>query len=210
MNTTAKATGSTQGEWPEPCLELRTYRVAAPRRRRRSAPTQAPRPSTSRTKPRMKASRPETASTARTTRSTQVIKPPRTPADLIERNTPVAKPRSCGTRVRFAKSRDEVGDVADFVSRRPSGGAGGRPPRATRRGSVAGSKPSFAASFSRALGLRDLADLAGQADLAEIHHAGIGRRVGRGRGQRRRHREVGRRLADPQAAGDVEIDVGAR
>ena len=94
------------------------------------------------------------------------------------------------------------------ASRSPSGGASGRLPRATRRGSVACVEAQLRRLLQPRLGLRHLADLAGQADLAEIHHAGAGRLFGRGRGQRRRHRQIGRRFADPQAAGDVQVDVG--
>ena len=57
--------------------------------------------------------------------------------------------------------------------------------------------------------LADGPDLSTQADLAENHRAG-GRRTGQPRGdQRRRHRQIGRRLADSQAAGDVQIDIVA-
>ena len=59
-------------------------------------------------------------------------------------------------------------------------------------------------------GLPDHAHLAGQPDLAE-HHGIIGcRQVARRRDQGTGHRQIARRLGDPEPAGDVEIDVLAR
>ena len=59
------------------------------------------------------------------------------------------------------------------------------------------------------LRLRDHAHLAREPDLAEHRHVFRHRPVGEGADQRQGDREVGRRLADPQAAGDVEIDLVA-
>ncbi len=98
-------------------------------------------------------------------------------------------------------------------SRRPAP-RGGRSPR-----SAGPASPSLAAGMRRPAEaellrlpearrrMADRPDGARQADLAEIDHVG-GQRRGEARGdQRRGDREVGGRLADAQAAGDVEIDV---
>ena len=63
---------------------------------------------------------------------------------------PDAKP-SLPVLGRFwGKPCDEIGDVTDFLNLRPSGAASLRLPCARRRGKAAESKPSLAASFSRA------------------------------------------------------------
>ena len=95
-------------------------------------------------------------------------------------------------------------------SRRPSGAASRRLPRATRRGRAAAVEAELGRFLEPRLGLRDLADFAGQADLAEIDRAGAGRLIACGGGERGRDREVGRRFAHAQAAGDVQVDVGRR
>src|SRR6185437_3474683 len=103
-------------------------------------------PSTSRTKPRMKASSAETASTPSTTRSTQVIEPPREGerGRYILPNERTAKPRvaarpspdplpegegfRCSLSLReragvraFAEPRHEVGQMPDLIQPQPLG-----------------------------------------------------------------------------------------
>ncbi len=58
--------------------------------------------------------------------------------------------------------------------------------------------------------VRHRPELARQRDLAERHRLGRDRPLGQRRDQGRRHREVGGGIAQPVAAGDVEIDFGGR
>src|SRR5713101_8404060 len=105
------------------------------------------------------------------------------------------------------KARHKVGQMLDFVN----GDALGRAQRGANAGPAARHEGAAEAQLGRLaqarLALADRTDLAAQADLAEHHHLGRHRLVGERRHHGRRHGEVGRRLADAQAAGDVEIDV---
>ena len=68
-------------------------------------------------------------------------------------------------------------------------------------------KPSFAASFSRVADMRDGANRAGKADLAEEDAMRRQALPGERRDKRRGGGEIGGRLVDAQAARDIEIDV---
>jgi hypothetical protein len=97
--------------------------------------------------------------------------------------------------------------MLDFVNNdalRAGAAQGPLPARPARH--QRGRNPSLAASRRRA-SRWPTADLAAQADLAEHHHVGRHRLVGQRGGHRGGDREVGRRLADAQAAGDVQVDV---
>jgi hypothetical protein len=74
-------------------------------------------------------------------------------------------------------------------------------------GMTAWPKPSFSASFRRCCACATGPDARPKADFAEIDAIGRQGNPGEGRHQGRGHREVGGRLDDPVAAGDVEIDV---
>ena len=73
-------------------------------------------------------------------------------------------------------------------------------------GTTARRKAELHGFFEAQLRLRRRPDIAGQADLAE-KHASRGSPARERRNERRRGREIGRRLADLQAAGDVQIDI---
>ncbi len=102
---------------------------------------------------------------------------------------------------------DEVGEVADLGQ--PQAVQRGR--GAAAAGDAAGQHGGGEAELLRlpqaALGMRHLADLAGEADLAEVDRLGVGRPVGRGGDQGGGDGEVGGGLVDAEAAGDVEVDV---
>ena len=90
-----------------------------------------------------------------------------------------------------------------------------RGPRAARSrpGPATGPRPNLSASATRRSGWRDVAQLAGQADLAEAGErlaAAAQRLAAMRRGDRERDGEVGAGLVDPDAAGDVDEDVGGR
>ena len=89
------------------------------------------------------------------------------------------------------------------------------PARVSRRaGPSTGASPNFDRLGDAAVGVADRAQLAGQADLAEAGErpaVGVGERLAPvRRGERQRDREVGAGLVDPDPAGDVDEDVGAR
>ena len=121
--------------------------------------------------------------------------------------------RRCWTSGKALRPRAPAGrrHVEDPATGRSAGSARaprGRPPARGRRAAVTASlEAQLGGLLEAGLELADGADLAGQADFAEEDR-------GRGCGQLERRgdeggrgREVGRRLADPQAAGDVQIDV---
>ena len=73
-------------------------------------------------------------------------------------------------------------------------------------------QPELARLREAAVGVGDGAQLAGQAELAEAGDrplAAAGHDAARGARDRERDREVGARLVDPHAAGDVDEHVGA-
>src|SRR5215472_11043903 len=57
------------------------------------------------------------------------------------------------------------------------------------------------------IGMADRAHPARQADLTEHDRVGREGRLGQGRDERRRYRQIGGRLDDAQPAGDIEVDV---
>ena len=75
------------------------------------------------------------------------------------------------------------------------------------QGRTACPNPSFSASLSRWMRMRHRPDRARKADFAEIDAIGGKGKTGEGRNQCRRDRQIGGRLGDAVAAGDVEIDV---
>ena len=77
-------------------------------------------------------------------------------------------------------------------------------------GTTAVVKPSLTASFSRSSAWGAGTDIARQADLPEKHAIPRQGPAGQGGNQGRRRGQIGRRLADLQPAGDVQIDVMAR
>ena len=141
-----------------------------------SAPAQAPMPSTSRTKPRTKASRPDSTRSP----STAQIDPGHATAvveDAPRLLNALCQPRQAShSRFRApirGKPSNEVGDVADFLQAKVFGR--GQPAVAVRQ--AARQRGRIEAELGRflqpGLGLRHLADFAGQPDLAEIDHAGM-------------------------------------
>ena len=76
-------------------------------------------------------------------------------------------------------------------------------------GAITALSPSFAHSSSRRSGLRRRTQTSRQPDLAEHGQTFTCRYTLRGGGDRQRDGEVGARLVDPNAAGDVDEDVRA-
>ena len=104
-----------------------------------------------------------------------------------------------------AMSATRLTRLATSSSLRPGSPASAR----AASGTTARAKPSFCGFLEPRGGLRHRPHRAGQRHLAEIDRIGRQRRVGERGHQRRGGGEIGGRLLDAQAAGDVEIDVVA-
>ena len=119
--------------------------------------------------------------------------------------SPLSRGQLAGARQACRPGRRPVGQPRQLVERQAHGRSFAGAARHDRA-----LKPELGRLLQPRLGMADGAHLAGQADLAEDtpHRAAPGGRVSGG-DERRRHRQVGRRLADPQAAGDVQIDIAA-
>ena len=144
-NTTAKATGSTEVRVAEPCWN--GGRAEAASRAYKDGADPAARPQHLAHQPAHEGKqRRDRTVTPRKTRSTQVIARPnfRQPLWRAER---ASRASHVPDRIVRLEGRDQIGHMTDLRQRSPSG-AGGRPPRATRRGR-APAKPSFCASLSR-------------------------------------------------------------
>src|ERR1017187_7235680 len=174
-----------------------------------AAPTHAPMLNTSRTSPREKARSPDRNITASTARSTDVIAPPSPVWLWVLRGFRDVEQSRVVLRPGFgAKPRDQIGDVADFLQRQTLGSR--QPPIAVRHPSrqTRLNETKLCRFLEPGLGLGDLADLPRQADFTEPDGARGGRLVKRGGGDGGGDRQIGGRLIHPQAAGDVEPDVG--
>ena len=189
--TTTKLTGSTHGGALQPVAAHAARTSGSPQMPAAIAPTQAPMPSTSRTRPRTNAN----SAGHRQDAEHDEVHPSH--ADRHRSGKPAVIGRSIASRQadhaamgRHAvlppnsgakrATRSAMWPISS--SRRPSGAAGLRLPRATparQRGLLEAKLGRF---LEPRLRLGDLADLAGQADLAEIDHAGAGRRLERGGG----------------------------
>ena len=159
-----------------------------PQRAAKAAATQAPTDSTSCTKPRPKARSAEISSTPMTARSTKLAERPLTWS--LCRRVARRVPRDGRWTPGAARSRA-------FLRRPPSGGIN------------ASVKPSFAASFRR-WSIWPTARTSPPRPISPKTTVPAGSRTGQSRGdQRRRHRKIGRRLADSKAASDVQIYIVA-
>src|SRR6266404_7057311 len=155
-----------------------------------AAAIQAPIERTSRTRPRLKATRADMRMTPKTPRSTM----------LKGKLLMAARSRAR----RLGETLDQFGQMVDGMQLQLAGQT--LAAVAERRDQGVG-KAQFLRLLQALLDLADGANLAPQADFTEHHHAGGNRPVEPRGYQGRGHGQIGGRLADSQTPGDVQIHL---
>ena len=103
--------------------------------------------------------------------------------------------------------REALDELAEMADRRRRDAVGGAAALAAPHRQPGLREAELGGFLEPRVAVRDGPHPAAQPDLAEDDRVGRHRCFGQRRDQRRGDREVGRRFADPQAPGDVEIDV---